>query len=226
MSNNVKLEKSWLDELIEEFSKPYFEKIKETLIDEKSKGIVHYPPSSLIFSALDNTPLNKVKVVIIGQDPYHGTGQANGMCFSVNIGISIPPSLLNIFKELKDDLKIPIPNHGNLAAWANEGVLLLNAILTVRANQPASHKDIGWQNFTDKIIDTINNKRENIVFLLWGSFAKSKKNLINVSKHLILEAAHPSPFSAHSGFLGCRHFSKTNNFLIEKNIEPVNWEIK
>lgn len=226
MSNSIKLEKSWLNELADEFDKPYFANLKQNLITEKNSGKVHYPPSSLIFSALDHTPISKVKIVIIGQDPYHGTGQANGLCFSVNKGVSIPPSLVNIFKELNRDLNFTIPKHGDLTAWASNGVLLLNAILTVRANEPASHKSLGWENFTDKIIETISSKKQNVVFMLWGNFAKSKKNLIDSSKHLILEAPHPSPFSANYGFLGCGHFSKANNYLKEKNIEPVKWNLE
>lgn len=226
MSDNIKLESSWLEVLRDEFYKPYFSSIKQTLIEEKKNGIIHYPSSSNIFSALNHTPLHKVKVVIIGQDPYHGFGQANGLCFSVNKGISIPPSLTNIFKELNADLKLEIPSHGDLIAWANEGVLLLNAVLTVRANQPASHKNIGWENFTDKIIETVNSKREHVVFLLWGNFAKNKKNLINTNRHFVLEAAHPSPFSANNGFFGCHHFSKTNEYLIKNKITPINWQLQ
>ncbi|NUM31142.1 MAG: uracil-DNA glycosylase [Bacteroidetes bacterium] len=225
MSNNIKLDESWLNYLATEFEKPYFSDIKATLINEKKAGIVHFPPSSLIFAALNHTPFHKVKVVIIGQDPYHGLGQANGLCFSVNDGIAIPPSLVNIYKELKSDLNIDIPQSGNLIHWAKSGVLLLNAILTVRANQPASHKNIGWENFTDKIIETISEKKQNIVFMLWGNFAKSKKKLINTSKHLILETAHPSPFSVNYGFFGCSHFSKANDYLKKNNIEPVNWAL-
>ncbi|MCC6722494.1 MAG: uracil-DNA glycosylase [Bacteroidia bacterium] len=225
MSDSIKLEQSWLEKLVDEFSKPYFAKIKTTLIDEKQKGIIHYPPSQLIFSAFNKTPLSKVKVVIIGQDPYHGQGQANGLCFSVNKGISIPPSLINIYKELQNDLNIKSPAHGDLSSWAKDGVLLINAVLTVRANEAASHKNTGWENFTDKIIETVNLYRENVVFLLWGNFAKNKKHLIDQSRHLVLEAAHPSPFSANNGFFGCKHFSKTNEFLKSKNIEVVNWEL-
>jgi uracil-DNA glycosylase len=174
---------------------------------------------------LDQTPFDKVKVVILGQDPYHGPGQANGLCFSVNKEIPLPPSLKNIFKELHADIGINIPKYGDLSAWAEQGVLLLNSVLTVRANQPASHQNKGWENFTDTIIRTLSQKKEHLIFILWGSFAKSKKSLIDSNLHCILEAAHPSPFSAHSGFFGCNHFSKANAYLKENNKVPIDWNL-
>lgn len=222
MVNEVKIEESWKRELSETFQKPYFTGLIHFLRKEKADKQIIYPPGSYIFSAFLNTPFHKVKVVIIGQDPYHGEGQANGLCFSVAKGVSIPPSLRNIFKELHDDLGYAIPGHGDLSAWAQQGVLLLNAVLTVRAAQPASHQGKGWEQFTDEVISLLSRKKENLVFLLWGSFARSKKSLIS-NHHFILEAAHPSPLSAHSGFLGCKHFSKANAFLKSKGIEPVNW---
>jgi len=222
----VKLEESWKKVLIEEFDKPYFHEIKKFLLTEKQQGKTIYPPSNQIFSAFENTPFHNTKVVIIGQDPYHGIGQANGLCFSVSDGIKPPPSLVNIFKEIEADLSIVInKNNGNLNAWAHQGVFLLNAILTVRANEPASHSQIGWQNFTDKVIQTISNEKKHIVFILWGKFAQGKELLIDDQKHVILKAAHPSPFSAYNGFLGCKHFSKANNYLIENNIKKIDWHI-
>lgn len=197
--------------------------LKAFLKEEKQKGVKVYPPSDEIFAALDRTPFDKVKVVILGQDPYHGTGQAHGLCFSVNKGIDIPPSLRNIYKELAADTGFRIPAHGNLSHWADQGVLLLNASLTVRADQAGSHQNKGWEQFTDAIISKLDEKRENLVFLLWGNFARSKKKLIH--NHLVLEAAHPSPLSAHNGFNGCRHFSKTNAWLVEKGLGAVDWQI-
>lgn len=225
MANDVKLDHSWLEVLKDEFSKPYFKDLKDFLLQEKQSGQTVYPPGSRIFAALDETPFDKVKVVILGQDPYHGPGQANGMCFSVNKGVTPPPSLKNIYKEIETDLGIKPPGHGDLSNWAANGVLLLNAVLTVRANQPASHQNRGWETFTDTIIKKLSEKKSNLVFLLWGSFARGKKYLINTEKHLILEAAHPSPFSAYNGFIGCRHFSKANTYLNEHGIKGVIWEL-
>lgn len=218
-----KIEESWKNVLKDEFNQLYFIELKKFLIEEKKKFRI-FPPGHLIFNAYNLTPFHKVKVVIIGQDPYHGFGQAHGLCFSVPKGVPKPPSLINIFKELKDDLNIDPPDHGDLTQWALQGVFLINAILTVRENQPSSHRNKGWENFTDATIKALSDKRENLVFLLWGKFAQEKKYLINTSKHLILEAAHPSPYSA-AGFFGCRHFSKTNEYLISKGIEPINWKI-
>jgi len=225
MNQNVNLEKSWKDLLNEEFEKFYFIELKKFLLEEKSKGIIIFPPGSQIFAALNHTPFDKVKVVLLGQDPYHGIGQANGLCFSVNDGVKFPPSLQNIFKELKEDCRCEISASGNLIKWAEQGVLLLNATLTVRENEAGSHQNKGWETFTDTIIKTISDKKENIVFILWGRFAQSKETLIDSSKHLILKAAHPSPFSAYNGFFGCKHFSKTNSYLKEKKLTEINWQL-
>ena len=185
-----------------------------------------FPPSSLIFNAFNLTPFDDVKVVILGQDPYHNIGQAHGLAFSVPDNIQKPPSLINIFKELNQDMGLPIPTHGNLEKWAKEGVLLLNASLTVRAHMAASHAKIGWQHFTDAAIKALSDKKQNLVFILWGNYAIAKENLIDHNKHLILKTVHPSPLSASRGFFGCRHFSKTNEYLIKNNIKPINWEIE
>ena len=219
---NPSLEKSWKVELFEEFQKDYFKILKKKILQEKAKTAV-FPQGKNIFKAFELTPLNDVKVVILGQDPYHNEGQANGLCFSVNENISQPPSLKNIFKEIKNDLKIELPISGNLERWANQGVLLLNSILTVSKNQAGSHKNFGWENFTNKVIQIISNKKENIIFLLWGKFAQSKLSIIDSSKHHILVAAHPSPFSAHSGFFGCKHFSKTNQILYQLGKQQIKW---
>ncbi|HEY8389402.1 MAG TPA: uracil-DNA glycosylase [Clostridia bacterium] len=214
----------WDEYLAGEFKKEYYLKIREFLKSEYSKHTV-YPNMYDIFNALKTTPLDKVKVVLLGQDPYHNEGQAHGMCFSVKPNVEIPPSLKNIFLELHNDLGAKIPDNGCLIEWAMQGVLLLNTVLTVRAGMANSHKNIGWEIFTDYVIKTINDQKQNVVFLLWGNNAKSKKPLIDGNKHLILEAAHPSPLSAFAGFFGCCHFSKTNQYLSEHNIEPINWQI-
>lgn len=193
-------------------------------MQEKQQHKMIFPPGNLIFNAFNHTPFQKVKVVLIGQDPYHGKGQANGLCFSVSPGIKAPPSLVNIFKELNSDLGIPIPNHGNLEKWADQGVFLLNATLTVREGQAASHQGKGWEQFTDAVIKKIAEERSGIVFLLWGNFAQTKASFIDENKHLVLKAAHPSPL-ARGAFFGCRHFSCTNTFLIEKGLSPINWDI-
>lgn len=219
------IEESWKIMMNDEFRKPYFTELKNFLLEEKKQGKVIYPPGSQIFSAFNRTPYDKVKVVIMGQDPYHGAGQANGLCFSVSTGIKPPPSLVNIFKELHDDLQLPIPQSGNLEKWADNGVLLLNASLTVRANEPNSHADKGWQIFTDAVIAKLSAERKGLVFLLWGKFAQAKENLIDTSKHFILKAAHPSPFSAYNGFFGCRHFSKANELLAQQEETPVDWRL-
>ena len=218
------IEKQWYETLKNEFESPYFAEIKSFLIEEKKQHIV-YPPSQLIFNAFNLTPFDNVKVVIIGQDPYHNEGQAHGLAFSVPDNIQKPPSLQNIFKELKQDLGIEISEKGNLEKWAQEGVLLLNASLTVRANMAASHAKIGWQRFTDAAIKALSEKKENLVFILWGNYAIAKENLIDHEKHLSLKTVHPSPLSASRGFFGCRHFSKTNEYLISKNIKPIDWSI-
>jgi uracil-DNA glycosylase len=222
---DVKIENSWKQALKDEFSKPYFQQIPLHLKTEKSQGKTIYPPGSLIFNAFNTTPLDKVKVVILGQDPYHGPKQAHGLCFSVQNGVPPPPSLINIFKELQEDIGIKIPDHGNLTHWAEQGVFLLNASLTVRASEPMSHSKIGWAAFTDTVIKKISDIKKNVVFLLWGKFAQEKSALIDQSKHLILRAAHPSPLSAHAGFFGCKHFSKANAWLMSKGIDPVDWQL-
>lgn len=221
---NPRIEPSWKEALEEEFSAPYFSRLKEFLLSEKGRYPI-YPPGSLIFNAFNHTPLDQVRVVILGQDPYHGKGQAHGLCFSVPAGIKPPPSLINIFKELNNDLGIPIPDHGNLEKWADQGVLLLNATLTVRANQAGSHQNKGWERFTNTVIRKISARRDEVVFLLWGRYAKIKKMLIDPAKHHILTAAHPSPFSAQNGFFGCRHFSKTNALLARNGSLPIDWSL-
>ncbi len=225
MSTNINLHDSWKSMLEEEFGKPYFISLKQFLLDEKTNGKKVYPPGSQIFAALDNTPFDNIKVVLLGQDPYHGEHQAHGMCFSVNDGIKFPPSLQNIFKELKTDCECSLPLSGNLTKWAQQGILLLNATLTVRANEAGSHQNKGWEIFTDTIIKSISDNKEHVVFILWGRFAQSKEPLINPSKHLILKAAHPSPFSAYNGFFGCKHFSKTNEYLESCGMEKINWQL-
>lgn len=222
---DVKIEESWKEILKDEFAKPYFQSIVLHLKTERQQGKTIYPPGGLIFNAFNTTPFDQVKVVILGQDPYHGPNQAHGLCFSVQAGVPPPPSLVNIFKELHEDLGIRIPNHGNLTQWAKQGVFLLNASLTVRAGEPMSHAKIGWATFTDTVIKKISEERPHVVFLLWGKFAQEKKVLIDESKHCILKAAHPSPLSAHAGFFGCKHFSKANAYLISKGIDPVDWQL-
>lgn len=222
---DVKIEASWKEALKDEFNQPYFEQAARHIKTEKSQGKTIYPPGPLIFNAFNTTPLDKIKVVILGQDPYHGPGQAHGLCFSVQSGVPPPPSLVNIFKELQEDTGVTIPNHGNLTHWAQQGVFLLNASLTVRAGEPMSHSKIGWADFTDHVIKKISDKKEHVVFMLWGKFAQEKRTLIDENKHLILKAAHPSPLSAHAGFFGCRHFSKANEWLASKGIDPVDWSL-
>lgn len=223
---DVKIENSWKKVLRDEFDKPYFAEITHILRAEKKAGEVIYPPGKQIFNAFDKTPFDRVKCVILGQDPYHGPGQAHGLCFSVNDGVTPPPSLVNIFKELHSDLQLPIPSTGNLTPWARQGVFLLNAILTVKARQPASHSKIGWEQFTNAVIQKLSDQKEGIIFLLWGRFAQNKRELIDAKKHHILTAAHPSPFSAHHGFFGCRHFSKTNEILQKEGKQPIEWRLE
>jgi len=218
------IEESWKNVLIEEFNKPYFVDLKEFLIEEKKRFRV-FPPGSLIFNAFNHTPFDKVKVVFIGQDPYHGYGQAHGLCFSVPEGVKKPPSLENIFKELQSDLGIPVPNHGNLVKWADQGVLLLNATLTVRENQAGSHQNKGWETFTDAVISKLSEQKQNLVFVLWGNYAIAKKILIDGTKHHILTAAHPSPFSVFKGFFGCRHFSAVNKILTDLGMKEIDWRV-
>jgi uracil-DNA glycosylase len=222
---DVKIEDSWKELLKQEFAEPYFQQIPLHLKTEKSQGKTIYPPGRLIFNAFNTTPIDKIKVVIIGQDPYHGPNQAHGLCFSVQNGVPPPPSLINIFKELQDDIGMAIPRHGNLTKWAEQGVFLLNASLTVRAGEPMSHSKIGWASFTDSVIKKISDHRKHVVFLLWGKFAQDKRILIDETKHLILKSAHPSPLSAYAGFFGCKHFSKANAYLMSKGIDPVDWSL-
>lgn len=221
---NVEIHESWKEILKDEFQSEYFYKLKEFLIEEKKKYRI-YPPGKKIFEAFNLTSFNEVKVVLLGQDPYHGTGQAHGLCFSVPEGIPQPPSLVNIFKEIESDLSIKMTQSGNLENWAKQGILLLNATLTVRANQAGSHQNKGWERFTDAAIKKISDEKENIVFLLWGSFAQAKQSIIDSSKHFILKTVHPSPLSVYRGFFGCKHFSKTNELLKSVGKEPVNWQI-
>lgn len=222
---NIKVEESWKLVLKEEFNKPYFIQLVNHIKTEKEQGKLIYPKGSNIFNAFNKTPLDKVKVVILGQDPYHGPNQAHGLSFSVQKGIPFPPSLQNIFKELQRDTGTPYPSHGDLSSWAQQGVFLLNASLTVRAAEPMSHSQIGWAIFTDAVIRTISKDCPKVVFMLWGKFAQEKQTLIDSSKHLILKAPHPSPLSAHQGFVGCGHFSTCNHFLAKNGIDPINWHI-
>lgn len=224
-SINPQIEESWKQVLREEFDAPYFLALTEFLREEKKKHII-YPPGLLIFSAFNHTPFNRVKVVILGQDPYHGPGQANGLCFSVPDGVPHPPSLVNIFKEIESDLGIPVPKGSNLTKWASQGVLLVNAILTVRANEPTSHQNKGWEIFTNAVIRNLSEKRKNLVFLLWGNYAQAKESLIDSGRHYILKAAHPSPLSANRGFFGCRHFSCTNQILAEQGLNEIDWSLE
>ncbi len=219
----VKMEPSWKEHLIDEFGKEYFQKLTSFVKDAYASGTV-YPPPKFIFRAFDMCPFDQVKVVILGQDPYHGKGQANGLCFSVNEDITIPPSLKNIFKEIEDDLRITTEKSGNLDRWAEQGVLLLNATLTVEHGKAGSHQQKGWEEFTDRIVDLLSEKKSNLVFLLWGRYAQEKGAHIDASGHLVLKAAHPSPFSAYSGFFGCKHFGKTNQYLESNGEKPINWQ--
>lgn len=221
-SKPIQIESSWKEKLRDSFQSESFIRLKKFLKSEKATQII-YPAGNKIFSAFNLCPFDRVKIVIIGQDPYHGPKQANGLCFSVSDGIKPPPSLQNIFKELKDDLDLEIPLSGNLEHWAEQGVLMLNATLTVRAKQAGSHQKKGWEEFTDNVIRTLSEEKENLIFLLWGRFAQNKAQIIDNEKHYILTAAHPSPFSAHSGFFGCKHFSKTNEILKKLNQKPVKW---
>lgn len=219
-----KIEPEWLEILRPEFEKPYFTELKSFLLEEKKLYRV-YPPGKRIFAAFDFTPFSKVKVVILGQDPYHGDGQAHGLCFSVPDGIALPPSLVNIYKELNTDLGVAVPKSGNLEKWAKQGVLLLNATLTVRANQAGSHQRHGWENFTDEVIRQLSARHSGLIFILWGSYAQAKEALIDTSKHFILKTVHPSPLSVYRGFFGCRHFSKTNELLVKAGKEPIDWNL-
>ncbi|MGA2406249.1 MAG: uracil-DNA glycosylase [Bacteroidales bacterium] len=220
---DVKIEAAWKSKLIEEFEKEYFVKLTEFVKEEYRVNTI-YPTGSLIFNAFNLCPFQNVKAVIIGQDPYHGPGQAHGLCFSVREGVDFPPSLINIFKEIESDLSLNKPLNGNLERWAAQGVLLLNAILTVRAHQPGSHQKKGWEQFTDSVIRILNNEKQNLVFFLWGAYAQKKGETIDRSRHMVLESVHPSPLSASKGFFGNKHFSRCNDYLNGHGIEPVNWQ--
>jgi len=224
-SRDIKLDPSWLEPLRSEFEQPYMAELKRFLMAERERGKQIFPRASEWFRALDLTPLDAVRVVILGQDPYHGPGQAHGLCFSVKDGVRPPPSLVNIYKELESDLGIAPRRHGFLEHWAKQGVLLLNSVLTVEMGLAASHRDRGWERFTDRIVEQVNAKPEPVVFMLWGSYAQKKAAMVDTSRHLVLKAAHPSPLSAHSGFFGCRHFSKANSFLESQGLPPIDWAL-
>lgn len=221
-STTIKLHQSWLDVLENEFEKPYFQSLRFFLAEEKKHKKI-FPPGSQMFEAFNRTPFNDIKVVILGQDPYHGLGQAHGLCFSVNKGVPLPPSLKNIFKEIENDLGLSQPAHGDLSEWADQGVFLLNATLSVVEGQPGSHQKQGWETFTDEVIHRISDRKKNVVFLLWGKFAQAKADLIDPNKHFVLKAPHPSPFSVHTGFFGCKHFSACNNYLKKNGLQEINW---
>ena len=225
MDATIRLEETWKAVLASEFRHSYMADLRRFLMDEKEQGRQIFPRGSEYFRALDLTPLDRVRVVILGQDPYHGDGQAHGLCFSVRPGVRIPPSLVNIYKELRDDLGIAPARHGFLESWAGQGVLLLNAVLTVERGRAASHQGRGWERFTDAVVRAINEREQPVVFMLWGSYAQRKAAFVDRSRHLVLTAAHPSPLSAHSGFFGCRHFSKANAFLQSKGFEPIDWQL-
>ncbi len=223
--SEINLEASWLQRLEDQFALPYMQQLKAFLRAEKSAGKLIYPPSSQWFNALDSTPFDKVRVVILGQDPYHGPNQAHGLCFSVAKGVDIPPSLRNIYKELESDLGIMPAGHGNLQSWADQGVLLLNATLSVQAGAAGSHQNRGWEQFTDRIVELLNRDRKNLVFILWGSYAQKKGAAIDSSRHLVIKSPHPSPLSAHRGFFGSRPFSQTNAYLKKNGLSPIDWQI-
>ena len=224
-ADNVKLEAGWKAALHDEFEKSYMRELGDFLRSEKAAGKEIYPPGALIFNALNSTPLAEVKVVVIGQDPYHGPGQAHGLCFSVQPGVKPPPSLVNIYKELKRDLNIDIPNHGYLQSWADQGVLMLNTTMTVERATANAHAGKGWQFFTDRVIEIVSEHQPHLVFLLWGAHAQSKQKLIDATKHLVLTSVHPSPLSAYRGFLGCGHFSRTNKYLEQNGEAPIEWRL-
>ena len=225
MHREINLEPSWLSVLNDEFEKTYMEDLRQFLLEEKQKGKTLFPPGDRIFYALDSTPFDKVKVVILGQDPYHGPGQAHGLCFSVQPGVAPPPSLINIYKEMESDLGLKPPSHGCLSNWADQGVLLLNSVLTVEAHRAASHQGQGWEQFTDRIIRELEEKRENLVFILWGAYARKKGNFIRRERHLVIESPHPSPLSSYRGFFGSRPFSRTNDYLIKTGQAPIEWAL-
>lgn len=223
--DRIKLEPGWKAALRDEFQQPYMQTLKAFLLREKAAGKEIYPPGPLIFNALNSTPLERVKMVLLGQDPYHGPGQAHGLCFSVQPGVATPPSLQNIYKELKRDLNLDIPRHGYLQHWADQGVLMLNTSLTVERGMAGSHAKAGWQRLTDRIIEVVGERRPNLVFLLWGAHAQSKDKLIDGTRHLMLKSPHPSPLSAHRGFFGNGHFSRSNRFLEQHGLEPIDWRL-
>jgi len=225
MNKRVKLEESWKQRLLPEIEKDYMIKLRAFLKSEMNAGKKIFPPASLYFNALNSTPFDQVKVVILGQDPYHGDGQAHGLCFSVAPGVQAPPSLKNIFKELNNDLGVASPNHGYLKSWAEQGVLLLNSVLSVEASKAGSHQNMGWETFTDKIIEIINAQKEHVVFLLWGSYAQKKGSIVDGSRHLVLTSVHPSPLSAHRGFFGQHHFSQANAYLEKHGQKTINWSL-
>ena len=225
MADGITLHDSWKQPLLPLFSSPEMRELRQFLVDEKKAGKTIFPNSSNWFRALDLTPLDRVRVVILGQDPYHGAGQAHGLCFSVQPGVRVPPSLVNIYKELNSDLGIAPASHGHLDAWAKQGVLMLNSVLTVEMGKPASHQGRGWENFTDAIVKLVCSRSEPAVFMLWGAYAQRKAAFVDARQHLVLKAPHPSPFSAHTGFLGCRHFSKANGFLEAKGLMPIDWAL-
>ncbi|HSG89206.1 MAG TPA: uracil-DNA glycosylase [Pseudomonadales bacterium] len=232
-ARRVKLEASWREALVDEFDAPYMQSLRAFLAEQKAEGRVLFPPGGEIFAALDTTPLPEVRVVIIGQDPYHGPDQAHGLCFSVRPGIEIPPSLLNIFREINADMTDPdvpggdpagrVGDSGYLTGWARQGVLLLNSVLTVERGRAGAHRNQGWEQFTDRVVELVNDRREQVVFLLWGSYAQQKGARIDRTRHCVLTAPHPSPLSAYRGFFGCRHFSKANRYLVEHGLEPIDW---
>lgn len=222
-SREIRLEASWKRRLESEFGQPYMIALREFLLERKRAGAVLYPPGPEIFNALDSTPFDRVKAVILGQDPYHGPGQAHGLCFSVREGVALPPSLVNIYRELADDVGCPAPASGNLQPWAEQGVLLLNAVLTVERGRAGAHQGKGWEQFTDRVVAELNQGRQGLVFMLWGSYAMKKGSVIARDRHLVLSAPHPSPLSAHRGFFGCRHFSKANAWLERQGVAPIHW---
>ena len=228
-SRPIQLERSWLSRLEDEFSQPHMLSLRQFLVERKRAGATLYPPGSEIFNALNTTPFDRVKVVILGQDPYHGPGQAHGLCFSVRDGVTLPPSLINICKEIDADIggmgENGLPASGNLEPWARQGVLLLNAVLTVERGQPGAHQGRGWEQFTDRVVAELNEGRDGLVFMLWGSYAQKKGAVIDRDRHLVLTAPHPSPLSAHRGFFGCRHFSKANAWLEQRGLEPIDWQL-
>jgi len=221
----VQLHDSWLSRLGDQFDQEYMHKLREFLLTRKQHRAVIYPPGAQIFNALNSTPFEQVRVVILGQDPYHGPGQAHGLCFSVLPGVRVPPSLANIYREIQDDLGIPVPHHGYLQSWAEQGVLLLNAVLTVERGQAGSHQGKGWETFTDTVVRVLNDEGDGLVFMLWGAYALRKGAMINRRKHLVLTAPHPSPLSAHRGFLGCKHFSSANEYLEQQQKLPIDWSV-